>query len=68
MKTAMKFLKTYKGKKADMKITKKLVGMDDAESMVKEAHNTYKTKNTVVVNAPKVIKKVTTAGTRVIKG
>ena len=42
MKKAMKFLKSYKGKKADMKIDKKLASMQEAENLVLDAHETYK--------------------------
>lgn len=42
MKKAMKFLKSYKGKKADMKIDKKLASMQEAEKLVLDAHETYK--------------------------
>lgn len=41
MKAAMKFLKSYKGKNADMKIEKKLASMEYAETLVKEAHDLY---------------------------
>lgn len=54
MKEAMKFLKTYKGKNADMKIEKKLVSMAGAEDLVTEAHTNYidlKNKHVVVATA-----------------
>lgn len=41
MKAAMKFLKSYKGKNADMKIEKKLASMEYADSLVKEANELY---------------------------
>lgn len=41
MKQAMKFLKSYKGKNADMKIEKKLASMEYAETLVREAHELY---------------------------
>lgn len=44
MKKAMKFLKTYKGKGADMHISKKLASMSDAEDLVKEAHEAFRAK------------------------
>ena len=42
MKKALKFLKKYKGKNADMKIDKKLASMHDAELLVEEAHLAWK--------------------------
>lgn len=42
MKEAMKFLKTYKGKNADMIIDKKLASMEDAEQLVAAAHENWK--------------------------
>ena len=47
----MKFLKSYKGKDADMIIDKKLASMSEAEGLIKEANNNYKVKNTVIVNS-----------------
>ena len=44
MKKAMKFLKTYKGKNANMKIEKNLASMFEAELLVEEAHTTYMNK------------------------
>lgn len=41
MKKAMKFLKSYKGKNADMTIEKRLVSEYDAESLVAEAHKEW---------------------------
>ena len=41
MKKAMKFLKTYKGKDADMKIEKKLASMEEADKLVENAHQEY---------------------------
>ena len=49
-KKAMKFLKTYKGKDADMVIEKKLVDMEGAEQLVKQAHESYKKRNTSTGN------------------
>lgn len=51
MKQAMKFLKSYKGKDADMIIDKKLASMSEAEGLIKEANDNYKVKNTVIVNS-----------------
>lgn len=63
-KKAMKFLKTYKGKDADMVIEKKLVDMEGAEQLVKQANECYKKRNTssqrIVVNSVKVNKGQTT--------
>lgn len=42
MKKALKFLKRYKGKDADMKIDKKLASMHEAELLVEEAHMAWK--------------------------
>ena len=42
MKKAMKFLKSYKGKNADMIIEKKLVSEYDAETLLEIAHRSYK--------------------------
>jgi inorganic pyrophosphatase len=67
LKQALKFLKRYKGKKADMTIAKKLASMAEAEEIIKEANTAYKTKNTVVVNGPRVVRK-TNPATRIIKG
>ena len=48
MKKAMKFLKKYKGKKADMKIAKKLASMAEAEIMVADAHKAWEEHVTTV--------------------
>jgi inorganic pyrophosphatase len=42
MKKAMKFLKIYKGRGADMSIEKKLASMAEAEELIAEAHNNFK--------------------------
>lgn len=49
LKKAMKFLKSYKGKDADMKIEKKLASMAEAEELLKQANNAYVERT----NAPK---------------
>ena len=41
LKKTMKFLKSYKGKDADMKIEKKLASMAEAEELLKQANNAY---------------------------
>ena len=41
LKKALKFLKKYKGKNADMVIDKKLVSMADAETLIAEAHEAW---------------------------
>lgn len=41
LKSAMKFLKTYKGENADMKIEKKLASRVEADKLLEFAHNTY---------------------------
>lgn len=66
MKQAMKFLKSYKGKDADMTIEKKLAAMEEAEALVKEAHDTYKTNKATVIKTPTVAKVVRNNGVRVI--
>ena len=42
MRKAMKFLKAYKGKNADMQIEKKLASMEEAEQLLVEAHKKWK--------------------------
>ena len=42
LKKALKFLKKYKGKSADMIISKKLASMREAEALVDEAHEAWK--------------------------
>lgn len=42
LKKALKFLKRYKGKNADMVISKKLASMREAEALVDEAHEAWK--------------------------
>lgn len=42
LKKALKFLKRYKGKNADMVIDKKLASMREAEALVDEAHDAWK--------------------------
>ena len=44
MKQALKFLKSYKGKNANMKIEKKLASMSEAEQLLKDANDLYKGK------------------------
>lgn len=58
LKKAMKFLKTYKGKDADMVIDKKLATMEEAEALLKEANVAYleKSKGNVVVSKVGVVK------------
>jgi hypothetical protein len=70
MSKAMKFLKSYKGKKANMKIEKKLASMSEAEKLVKEAHTTFNNKNTVILNSNRVSNnaKQTAPATRVVRG
>lgn len=56
MKEALKFLKSYKGKNADMKIEKKLASREYAESLVKEANDVYKQKlASLRSNPPRVV-------------
>lgn len=50
MKKAMKFLKSYKGVDADMTIEDKLVSMEGAEALVREAHDNWN-KNRRVTSA-----------------
>lgn len=42
MKNAMKFLKNYKGKNADMKIDKKLASMSEAFQLIEESHLSWR--------------------------
>lgn len=42
LKKALKFLKRYKGKNADMIIEKRLASMEDADKLVAEAHMAWK--------------------------
>lgn len=69
MKQAMKFLKSYKGKDADMKIEKKLASMEYAEVLVKEANVAYEehqkvnTVNVVATNTRKAV----TPGVRIVR-
>lgn len=68
LRKAMKFLKTYKGKEADMKITKKLASMEEAETILKSAHDAWKEHvKPIVVRTAKISKcnNTTTKSTRV---
>lgn len=72
MKAAMKFLKSYKGKNADMKIEKKLASMEYADSLVKEANELYmQVQNRVVstrtVNNIRTTSTNTTSGVRIVR-
>lgn len=42
LKQALKFIKTYKGKNADMTISKRLASMEEANNLVTEAHDAWK--------------------------
>ena len=68
MKKALKFLKKYKGKDADMKIEKKLASMEDANSLILEAHKAWKehVKPIVVVNSNRIVN--SSSKIRVIRG
>lgn len=75
MKKAMKFLKKYKGKNADMKIDKKLASMSEAFQLIEEAHLTWRDKNKTISNANSTINNRITTNSpsnikrvRVIKG
>lgn len=59
MKKAMKFLKSYKGKNADMVIEKKLASEHDAEELLKDAHKAYreKAKNNSVISVTANVRK-----------
>ena len=69
MKKALKFLKKYKGKNADMKIDKKLASMHDAELLVEEAHLAWKehTKPINVTTTAASIRSKPTSRVRVIR-
>lgn len=55
MKKAMKFLKLYKGKNADMKIDKKLASMSEAFQLVEEAHLNWRDSSAAkVINSKRV--------------
>lgn len=62
LKQAMKFLKKYKGKNADMKIDKKLASMNEAEQLLQEANAAW-----VEHVKPIVIRKATTTSTGTTK-
>ena len=47
MKKAMKFLKNYKGKNADMQIDKKLASMSEAFQLIEEAHLNWRNKDKI---------------------
>ena len=68
MKKAMKFLKSYKGKNADMVIEKKLVSEYDAEELLKDAHKAYKekAKNNSVISVATNVRKSNKV--RVVRG
>ena len=70
MKQAMKFLKSYKGKNADMIIEKKLVSEYDATELLKAAHDAYKekVKNNTVVSVSSARKNNNTGRVRVVRG
>ena len=58
MKKALKFLKEYKGKNADMKIDKKLASMGEAFQLIEEAHlnwrNSLQSKITTTPNTTNI--------------
>lgn len=66
LKKAMKFLKSYKGKDADMTIEKKLASMEEAEALVSEANKAYKEKSTIVITSSR--RNNVSNGVRVISG
>lgn len=55
MKQAMKFLKTYKGKNADMKIEKKLASREYADTLVRESHEMYNQRETRMVSPSRTV-------------
>lgn len=70
MKKALKFLKKYKGKNADMVIEKKLASMEEAEELLLKSHEEWKS-HTHAINKNIIIKSNNTNNTyckvRVIK-
>lgn len=70
MKKALKFLKKYKGKNADMVIEKRLASMDEAEGLLLKSHEAWKS-HTHAINKNIIIKSNNTNNTyckvRVIK-
>lgn len=69
MKNAMKFLKTYKGKNADMKIDKKLASMSEAFQLIEESHLSWRNGPINSNSETNIISTSTNSGrVRVIKG
>lgn len=59
----MKFLKSYKGKDADMTISKKLASMTEADKLVSDAHAAWKEHVKpikVIAQKPKAVNQTTT--------
>ena len=50
MKKALKFLKKYKGKDADMRIEKKLASMEEAEELLLKSHEAWKNHTSININ------------------
>lgn len=53
-KLVLKFLSTYKGKKADMIIDKNIYDVEEAVKELNKAHNNYLNKNINIVNTLKI--------------
>ena len=70
MKAAMKFLKSYKGKSADMTIEKRLASMEDALDILKNANEAYKEKmkKTPVTISSRIKSQKSNSIVRVLRG
>lgn len=70
MKEALKFLKEYKGKDADMKIDKKLASMGEAFQLIEEAHLNWRNSSQARVTVSTNSVNIPTNGgrVRIIKG
>lgn len=55
MKKALKFLKNYKGKDADMEMSKRLASMSEATKLVLEAHEAWKQSRKTNVQTERVV-------------
>lgn len=51
LRSAMKFLKSYKGKNADMQIDKKLASRQEAEELIKQANQDYVKYNSAPISS-----------------
>lgn len=65
MKKALKFLKEYKGKDADMKIDKKLASMGEAFQLIEEAHLAWRNSSQSRITSTSTTTNIPTNGGRV---